>query len=69
MSLAARAWEREHGLPKDPTVYDREVLPRIQTLSVRRLATFNGLSEHYQWQARKGRKRLHARFWELIMSV
>jgi hypothetical protein len=29
MSLAARAWEREHGPASDPTVYERDVLPRM----------------------------------------
>jgi ribosomal protein L37E len=69
MSLAARAWEREHGLVTDPTMYEREILPKIQTLSVRRLVALTGLSEYYLWQVRKGEKRLHARFWERIASA
>jgi len=53
----------------DPTVYEREILPKMQTLSVRRLVALTGLSEYYLWQVRKGEKRLHARFWERIASA
>jgi hypothetical protein len=45
-------------------MYEREILPTIQTLSVRRLVALTGLSEYSLWQVRKGEKRLHARFWE-----
>jgi len=69
MSLAARAWERENGPVADPTVYEREILPRIQGMSVRRLVELTGLSEYYLWRVRKGEKRLHARFWERIASA
>jgi uncharacterized Zn finger protein (UPF0148 family) len=69
MSLSARAWEREHGPVADTTVYEREILPKMQTLSVRRLVALTGLSEYYLWQVRKGEKRLHARFWERIASA
>jgi uncharacterized Zn finger protein (UPF0148 family) len=62
MSLAARAWEREHGLPADPTIYESEVLPKMQDMSVRELVALTGLSDYYLWQVRKGEKRLHARF-------
>jgi len=63
MSLAARAWERKHGTVADPAVYEREILPKIRTMSVRRLAALIGLSDYYLWQVRKKEKRLHARFW------
>ena len=69
MSLAARAWEREHGSVADPTIYEREILPKMQAMSVRRLVSLTGLSEYYLWQVRKGDKRLHARFWETIASA
>ncbi len=68
MSLAARAWEREHGRVRDPEFYAREVLPKIQLMSVRALAQLTGLSDYYIRQVRKGEKRLHPRFWERIAS-
>ena len=69
MSLAARAWERQHGPVADPAIYEREILPRIRAMSVRRLVSLTGLSEHYLWKIRKGQGRLHARFWDLIASA
>jgi CRISPR-associated protein Cas1 len=69
MSLAARAWEREHGSVADPTIYECEILPKLQALSVRQLVALTGLSDYYLWQVRKGEKRLHARFWERIASA
>jgi hypothetical protein len=69
MSLAARAWEREHGPVEDPTVYDRDILPRIQAMSVRRLVALTGLSEYYVWKVRNGDGRLHARFWDRIIAA
>jgi ribosomal protein L37E len=69
MSLAARAWEREHGPMADPMVYEREILPKIQAMTVRRLVALTGLSEYYVWRVRKGEKRLHARFWDQIEAA
>jgi hypothetical protein len=60
--------KREHGSVADPTIYEREILPKLQALSVRRLIALTGLSEYYLWQVRKGEKRLHARFWERLAS-
>jgi hypothetical protein len=56
MSLAAPAWEREHGPVSDPRSNERDILPKMQTLSVRRLVALTGLSEYYLWQVRKGEK-------------
>jgi hypothetical protein len=69
MSLAARAWEREHGSVEDPTIYEREILPKMQAMSIRRLVALTGLSDYYLWQVRKGEKRVHARFWDRIASA
>ncbi len=68
MSLVARAWEREHGPVYDPDTYSREILPKIQGMSVRALAKLTGLSDYYLWQVRKGQRRLHPRFWDRVAS-
>lgn len=65
-SLAARAWEREHGKAADPGMYAREILPRIEERTVPELARLTGLSKYHCWKVRKGERRLHARFWGLI---
>jgi hypothetical protein len=65
-SLAIRAWEREHGRFHDPETYASDILPQIQTMTVPALVNLTGLSRYYCWEVRKGRKMLHARFWEEI---
>jgi hypothetical protein len=62
-SLAMRAWEREHGRG-DPDVYDREILPTIQEMTVPQLMKLTGLSQFHCWKVRKGERRLHVRHWE-----
>src|SRR5712691_12487045 len=64
-SLAMRAWEREHGRG-DPETYDRDVLPKIQKMTVPRLMELTGLSQFHCWKVRKGERRLHARHWRAI---
>jgi len=64
-SLAMRAWEREHGRG-DAETYDREVLPRIQEMTVPQLMKLTGLSQFHCWKVWKGERRLHARHWEAV---
>jgi hypothetical protein len=65
-SLAMRAWEREHGVG-DPDVFEREVVPRIEQMSVPQLMRLTGLSQFHCWKVRRGERRLHARHWEAIL--
>ncbi len=65
-TLAIRAWEREHGRFHDPETYASEILPRIRRMTVPALPNLTGLSRYYCWEVRKGRKMLHARFWEAV---
>jgi hypothetical protein len=65
-SLAMRAWERKHGRG-DRGLYDREVVPRIQQMTVPQLMTVTGLSQFHCWKVRKGERRLHARHWEAVL--
>jgi CRISPR-associated endonuclease Cas1 len=67
-SLAMRTWERAHGRG-DPETYEREVLPRIQTMTVPQLMNLTGLSQFHCWKVRKGERRLHARHWHVILRV
>jgi hypothetical protein len=63
-----RAWEREHGRG-DPEVYDREVVPRIQAMTVPQLMRITGLSQFHCGKVRKGERRLHARHWRAISEA
>jgi CRISPR-associated endonuclease Cas1 len=66
-SAAAAKWDREHGRG-DPAVYERTVLPRIQTLTVPQLVKLTGLSQYHCWMVREGRRRLHARHWKAVTN-
>jgi len=65
---AMRAWEREHG-KGSPEVYEREILPRIQQLTVPQLVKATGLSQFHCWKVRQGERRLHARHWDVVRAV
>lgn len=65
---ATKAWEAEHGRVRDPERHDREILPIVQRMSAKRLASVTGLSEYHCWRVKKGERRLHARFWEMIKA-
>ncbi len=65
---AIRAWEREHGKVSDSARYESEILPAIQTLTVPELMAKTGLSQHYCWQVRSGRKCLHAMHWDSLQT-
>jgi hypothetical protein len=67
-SLAMRAWEREHG-NSDPEVYDREIRPVIQRMTVPQLMKLTGLSQFHCWKVRKGDRRLHARHWTSVLGA
>jgi hypothetical protein len=64
-SLAAAAWERKHGRP-DPALYESDIYPRIQHMTIPELMRVTGLSQYHCWRVRKGRGRLHPRHWEGI---
>jgi hypothetical protein len=65
-SLAMRAWEREHGRG-DPEMYELELVPRIQAMTVPQLMKLTGLSQFHCWKVRKGERRLHAGHWEAVL--
>ena len=68
-TLSIRAWEREHGKVKDQERYEREILPAIQELTVPTLMAITGLSQHYCWRVRTGRKSLHPMHWDAVMRL
>jgi NADH:ubiquinone oxidoreductase subunit len=67
-SLALRSWEREHGRG-DLVLYEREVMPKIQRMTVAQLMKVTGLSRFHCWKARKGERRLHARHWDAVLEA
>jgi hypothetical protein len=62
-----RAWEREHGKGFDEERYAAEILPAIQAITVPALVARTGLSQHYCWQVRAAKKRLHPMHWNAVL--
>ena len=58
--------------PLDPVgsreKYERDILPAIKRLTVPNLMAATGLSQHYCWQVRSERKRLHPMHWGRVVS-
>jgi hypothetical protein len=67
-SSAMRAWERQHG-KGDPKVYERDIFPKIQRMTVPQLVKLTGLSQFHCWNVRAGDRRLHARHWTRVMEA
>jgi hypothetical protein len=66
--LAIRAWEREKGKVHDWDRYESEVGPLIAVMTVPELVHLTGLSRHYCWQVRAGKKRLHPMHWTRVIE-
>jgi hypothetical protein len=63
-----RTWEREHGKP-DPEVYQQQILPKIQQMTVPQLRRVTSLSPYHLTLVRQGAHRLHARHWAAILQA
>jgi CRISPR-associated endonuclease Cas1 len=59
-------WEAEHGSDFDPDEFRREVLPRIQAMSVNAIARATGLSLRYCSLVRAGERVPHPRHWATL---
>ena len=54
--LEAAAWKQQHGKPVDPTEFEREILPLLQGVPLKRLMQATGLSLGYVSQIRRGER-------------
>lgn len=57
------AWEAEHGAVAEPKVFQREILPQLQGVSLSAMAKVTGLSIQYCALIRRGVKVPHQRHW------
>ena len=67
--LAIRQWEQEHGTDCDWDLYEREIVPIIETLSAYDLVRITGLSSGYCKEVKRGLKRLHPIHWEVVLGL
>lgn len=64
-----KIWEAEHGIDPDPEVFTRDILPRLQEVSLGSLAKATGLSQQYCSLIRRGLKVPHARHWAVLAQI
>jgi CRISPR-associated endonuclease Cas1 len=68
---AVAQWEQEHGVDKasDHDTFARDILPRLEGVSLRDIANATGLSEGYCSFIRNGRKTPHRRHWKVLARL
>lgn len=59
-----KIWESEHGPKADPEVFTREILPKLQDISLAKMAQATCLSQQYCSLVRRGLKAPHPRHWD-----
>jgi CRISPR-associated endonuclease Cas1 len=62
-------WERAEPEAHDPEAFQREILPLIQNLSLRRLSRATGLSLRYVSLIRRGERVPHPRHWARLRNA
>jgi hypothetical protein len=68
--LEVREWEAAHpGTMADPTVFEREILPTIQSVALSDLVRATGLTAGYLSRIRRGDRVPHPRHWPGFRSV
>ncbi len=68
MKEAAR-WRDEHGDEHDPERFRREILPRLQGITLRTIARKTGLSVDYCSKIRRGLRVPHPRHWKTLQDI
>jgi CRISPR-associated endonuclease Cas1 len=63
-----RAWEAQHPRP-EPDVFRREILPRLRSVPIERIAREVGLSLRYASLIRRGAYVPHPRWWEALRKL
>jgi len=63
------AWESEHGTEADPEVFQQEILPQLEGVTLSAMAETAGLSEPYCSLIRRGRYVPHARHWQGLKDL
>jgi CRISPR-associated endonuclease Cas1 len=66
---AIREWEQQFGKVVDLTVFEREILPLIREVPLRRLVEATRLSLRYCSQIRRGEKVPHPRHWQALREA
>jgi len=65
----ARDWQRGHAWPSDFSRFEREILPQLDSVSVRDLVRATGLSDAYCRRIKRGQAVPHPMWWEALSSL
>ncbi len=65
----AGSWNRVHPVRPDPEVFRREILPRLQSVSLGRIAKATGLTRMYCSLIRRGLYVPHPMHWEMLKAI
>jgi CRISPR-associated endonuclease Cas1 len=65
----AAEWNRAHLERPDPGQFKREILPRLRSVSVRRIKKITGLSIRYCSLIRRGLYVPHPRHWNILLTL
>jgi hypothetical protein len=64
-----RSWAREHPGQRDEAWFKREIVPRLDGLTLKEIAAATGLSLAASSRVRAGTRVPHARHWETLMRI
>jgi len=67
--LAVRAWNADHGDPRDHTEFSAQIAPALRTVPIVDLVQATGLSTHYSSLIRLGKRTPHERHRDALASV
>lgn len=66
---ANAAWKQENTDGQDSAYFTHEILPRLQSVSLRKMADATGLTEGYCSFVRRGLKVPHRRHWATLARI
>ena len=70
MKLRANAeWERRHTEKLDPAIFEKEIQPKLKTVSLLETMQATGLSRTYCGMIRRGVRVPHPRHWEALHDL
>jgi hypothetical protein len=62
-------WEQRHEFDANPDYFKRNILPRLQGVSLLTIKRATGLSLDYCSKIRRGLRVPHPRYWDLIKTI
>lgn len=66
---AMKEWERKSSEPADPRTFEREIMPRLASVSLAAIAWATGLSQPYCAMIRRGERIPHPRHWDGLRNL